>query len=142
MGQGTSTTGVGAVSDASPLLVDTDILIDAGRAAPTALQFLNDKYPGALAVCVITRMELIVGCRNKAELRVLDSFLRGFRVFALTPDISQQAEALLRRYRLSHGLLIPDALIAATALGADIPLATKNVSDFRFIEGLALVDYG
>nr|MDQ2686882.1 PIN domain-containing protein [Armatimonadota bacterium] len=45
------------------------------------------------------------------------------------------------RYRLSHGLLIPDALIAATALVHDIPLLTKNQRDFRFIAGLRLLPY-
>jgi len=48
---------------------------------------------------------------------------------------------LLRQYRLSHGLLIPDALIASTALSLNVDLATKNQRDYRFIEILTLLPY-
>jgi predicted nucleic acid-binding protein len=52
-----------------------------------------------------------------------------------------EAVALLKQYRLSHALGIPDALIAATALGEEIPLVTKNQRDFRFIPDLKLLPY-
>ena len=48
---------------------------------------------------------------------------------------------LLRQYRLSQGLLIPDALIASTALYLNMDLATKNQRDYRFIENLKLLPY-
>ena len=48
---------------------------------------------------------------------------------------------LIRRYRLSHGLLIADAIIAATALVKNVPLVSKNQRDYRFIEGLDLWPY-
>jgi predicted nucleic acid-binding protein len=83
-------------------------------------------------------MELLVGCRNKTEQRGLNGFLKRFQLIQITEDISERAVDLLRKYRLSHGLLIPDALIAATALIADIALLTKNQRDFRFIENLEL----
>ena len=63
-------------------------------------------------------MELIVGCRNKAELRELDELLKIFQIVKLTSQISDRAVSLLRQYRLSHGLLLADALIAATALAS------------------------
>lgn len=49
--------------------------------------------------------------------------------------------ALLKTYRLSHGLLIADALIAATALTLDISIVSKNQKDYRFISGLRLLPY-
>jgi predicted nucleic acid-binding protein len=42
---------------------------------------------------------------------------------------------------LSHGLLISDALIAATALSAEESFVTKNQRHYRFIEGLDLLSY-
>lgn len=51
------------------------------------------------------------------------------------------AVELLRRCRLSHGLLIADAFIAATALVLDTPLVSKNQRDYRFITGLNLLPY-
>ncbi len=48
---------------------------------------------------------------------------------------------LLNRYHFSHGLLIPDSLIAAVALTMDAPLLSKNQKDYRFIDGLRLLPY-
>jgi predicted nucleic acid-binding protein len=48
---------------------------------------------------------------------------------------------LVRHCRLSHGLLIADAVIAATAMCSGIPLMSKNQRDFRFISGLTLLPY-
>jgi len=96
-------------------LFDTDVLIDAGRGESEAMDALEQAAEDApLAISVITEMDLIVGCRNKDELAALDSFLRRFDVIPLRPAISEQATALLRTFRLIHGLLIADALIAAT----------------------------
>lgn len=95
----------------------------------------------SLAISVVSQMELIIGCRNKAELRSLDKFLSRFQRVKLNEQTSTLAIDLLRRYRLSHGLLIADALIAATALLQDIPLVTKNERDYRFIAGLRLLPY-
>jgi hypothetical protein len=104
------------------VLFDTDLLIDAGRGISTALDVLNEAAKKhTLAVSTITEMELIVGCRNKAELRVLDRFLKRFMVLSSGEAISDEGARLLRMYRLSHGLLIPDALIAATALVENLP---------------------
>lgn len=55
--------------------------------------------------------------------------------------IADEAVSLLRTYRLSHGLLIPDALIAATALTENLPLVSKNQRDYRFIANLQLLPY-
>jgi predicted nucleic acid-binding protein len=123
-------------------IVDTDILIDAGRGdndAFTCLQRIQQQ--SSLAISAVTQMELIVGCRNKAELHDLELFLRRFQVLKITDQISDKAVDLLRQYRLSHGLLIADALIAATALVYGEPFITKNQRDFRFIAGLHLLPY-
>ena len=42
-------------------------------------------------------------------------------------------------YFLSHGLLIPDALIAATALEQGLALYTKNLRHFQVIASLTLI---
>ncbi len=81
---------------------------------------------GPLRISVVTEMELIVGCRDRFELRRLDAFLRRYVVVPLDPPISDLAAHLLRRCRLSHGLLIADSLIAATALRGNHALLTGN----------------
>ncbi len=52
--------------------------------------------------------------------------------------ISERAIHLIEKYKLSHGLEIPDAIIAATSVEYEIPLFTYNVKDFDFIPKLVL----
>ena len=42
------------------------------------------------------------------------------------------------KYSKSHGLTVPDALIAATALINDLEIYTLNKKDFRYIADLKL----
>ena len=123
-------------------IVDSDILIDTARGVKEATTYLeNLKKSSTLAISAITQMELIVGCRNKNELRATERFLALFEVIHLNEQISAVAIELLREYRLSHGLLIADALIAATAVSLQVPFVSKNQKDYRFIEGLNLLSY-
>jgi predicted nucleic acid-binding protein len=129
-------------SNVALIIVDTDILIDVGRGEQTALDCLQRiEQQFQLAISVVTQMELIVGCRNKVELNKLEKFLQYFQSLKLTEQISDRAVKLLGQYRLSHGLLIADALIAATALEYDEEFITKNQRDYRFIDGLKLQFY-
>jgi predicted nucleic acid-binding protein len=124
------------------IVIDTDILIDVGYGIPEAVTCLQQLEPNAsLAVSVITQMELLIGCRNKKESKALTKFLATFLILKLTESISDIAVNLLQKNRLSHGILIPDALIAATALDCDCSLLTKNQRDYRFIDGLRLSIY-
>lgn len=94
-----------------------------------------------LALSVVARMELVVGCQNRHELRILDRFLRRFKVIQIGEAASRRAHDLLVSFRLSHGLLIPDALIAATALVGGHSLISKNQRHYRFIPELSLLPY-
>jgi hypothetical protein len=123
-------------------LVDTDILIDAAAHVEEAVDCL--KYlerQSTLVVCAVTEMELLVGCRNKAELQNTDRLLERFQVIPLNEQVSNTAARMIRKYRLSHGLLLADALIAATALTLGCDFVTKNQRDYRFIENLKLLSY-
>jgi predicted nucleic acid-binding protein len=82
-------------------------------------------------------MELVAGSRNAAELARVRRFLRNVTVRPVTPAISRRGYDLKGSYFLSHGLLIPDALIAATAVEHGLTLYTKNVRHFRMISALA-----
>lgn len=124
------------------ILVDTDILIDiANNDTIAKARLTTESQTSALAVSTVTVMELIVGCRNKSELQTLNRFLAQFQVLTLTNQISDRATRLLQEYFLSHGLLIADALIAATAIENQVPLLSKNQRDFRFIQELNLLTY-
>jgi predicted nucleic acid-binding protein len=97
------------------VLIDTDILIDVGRNVKEAVVFLQQQQSVAsLVLSTVTEMELIVGCQSKSELRALEQFLQRFQIIKINEQISAIAVDVLKRYRLSHGLLIADAFIAAT----------------------------
>ena len=123
-------------------LVDTDILTDAARGIQEAIDYLANLAANDVpAISAITEMELIVGCRNKTELRDLTQFLQQFQIIPLDAAIGDKSTELLRDYRLSHGLLIPDSPIAATAMVAGIAFVSKNQRDTKFIVGLNLLAY-
>lgn len=123
-------------------VIDTDILIDVSRAtAPAINRLATEAQTATLAISVVTYMELVVGCRNQSELQTLEKFLQQFQVLKLNESISDEALSLVCTYRLSHGLLIPDALIAATAIATQSSLLTKNQKDYRFIPNLMLLPY-
>jgi len=123
-------------------IVDSDILIDVARGEADAINcLLSLQQTSTLAISAVSQMELIVGCRNKKELQDLEHFLNRYQILRITDRISDRAATLLTDYFLSHGLRIPDGLIAATALVHNEAFITKNQRDFRFIAGLNLLPY-
>jgi len=61
-------------------------------------------------------MELVQGARNKGELAKIEKFLKQFDLIAVDKKTSNKSIELMKTYSLSHGLLIPDAFIAASAI--------------------------
>ena len=81
---------------------------------------------------MVTYIELVQGCRDKAELARLKKGLtaRGTEVLPLTPSISQRAAELIDALALSQSMRLADALIGATAL------LTANTKHFGAVGGL------
>ena len=84
-------------------------------------------------------MELIVGCRNKIELSQTKRFLDPVRILPVDPNIPDTAYELIQTFTLSHELMIPDALIAATALENGLTVHTRNTRHFQMIPKLEVV---
>ena len=123
----------------APGLIDTDILIDGQHNAPLALAFLSSQHAvGGLQISVISAMELVASCQNKADLAWVQRFLQRVMVLQVIPTTSHRAYQLMESFRLSHGLAIPDALIAATALEHGLTLHTRNVRHFQIIPVLSI----
>lgn len=63
------------------VIIDTDILIDVSHKDDKAVNYVENLEANySLAISLIAQMELIVGCRNKHELAILDKFLNRFQV--------------------------------------------------------------
>lgn len=129
-----------ASASSPPGLIDTDILIDAQRGLADAVTFLSaQQATTGVRISIISAMELIAGCRNAGELAKVQQFLQMITVLPVSAAASQLAYQLMESYFLSHGLLIPDALIAATALEQRLALYTKNLRHFQMIASLPLI---
>lgn len=124
------------------LLVDSDVIIELTRNNQKAIDVLS-QYQKQFRLCVssITRYELLIGARNKQELKDLLQLLNTFETLPLNERIANYAEQLLIAYNLSHNLQLADGLIAATALFYHIELLSRNKKDFSYIDTLQLRTY-
>jgi len=131
---------------AEKIICDTDVLIDFfDHQQPRHQQTKNiiEMEIGMENVLIssVTRMELLTGAANKTELNAIQKNLARFGTILITPEIDLKALELLVKYKLSHGLAFPDALIAATAQETGLKLFTYNLKDFRFIANLNLLQH-
>jgi predicted nucleic acid-binding protein len=116
-------------------LLDTDVLIDVLRNRPAAVNwFAGITEP--IAVPGFVAMELYQGCRDSREVRDVDRLLAPLDVVWPSETDCGAALAFFPARRLSHGLGLLDALIAATALGRDATLCTLNTKHFSCVSGL------
>ncbi len=121
-------------------LLDTTVLIDLSRGKSDAADFVDNerRVETDLFVSAVSAMELLVGCRDKAELRKAEKQIADFKMIQLTSAMSQQAYTLILTYTKSHGLMIPDALIAATALMESLELMSDKDRHFKMIPNLVV----
>ena len=121
------------------LLLDTDIMIDVLRRYPPALAWLTSLGMQQLALPGYVVMELIQGCRNKAEQDQLERALTAYQIVWPSAAACDAALASFSQHRLSHSLGIIDALIGHTAIELSAPLHTFNQKHYDPITGLTTV---
>jgi predicted nucleic acid-binding protein len=121
-------------------VIDTSVVIELGRLVPADL-------PSEIAVSAVTLAELAAGPHATSDpderARRQDRLQRTEATFESLPVDGAVARAHGRIYaavaeagRKARGRRALDLLIAATALAAEIPLYTRNPSDFQELEGL------
>jgi len=64
--------------------------------------------------------------------------IRQYNVIHFNEDVSKTAIELVNKFKLSHNLQIPDAIIGAMSIAYDLELFTYNTKDFSFIPGIKL----
>lgn len=121
------------------IVLDTNILIEILKNNTQTLRAV-EALEGELCISAITVMELYFGARDKTELSKLKKFIEIFHLIDIDSAISHQAVLLIEKYAKSHHLDIPDALIASSAIVNDTLLMTYNHKDFKYIDGLRLLD--
>lgn len=123
-------------------LLDTNICIySLKRRPPEVLERLRQVGPEAVAISVITWLELRQGAENSQQRAKthakLDLFLAPLRVVSFDRQAAHfGARIRARLRRLGRPIGDFDSLIAAHAIALDLTLVTNNLDEFRRVEGL------
>ena len=119
------------------ILLDSDVMIDLLRQYPPATKWfdaLDEDEEILLSGYVV--MELIQGCRNRAEQERLQRALAPYGVVWLSSTDCDTALGVFTRYHLSHNAGLLDVLIGQTAVVLKVPLCTFNQRHYQFIPEL------
>ncbi|OGY17466.1 MAG: hypothetical protein A2784_03595 [Candidatus Chisholmbacteria bacterium RIFCSPHIGHO2_01_FULL_48_12] len=123
-----------------PLIIDTSVIIDFLRQEEkiTTWLYLLSRSKNQLFASIITHTELFAGksiWEKKSALQELKTIFSGIKLVPINETISQIAGKIRAEYDLD----LIDAIIAATALNQNIPLATLNSKHFASITHLKLL---
>jgi len=117
-------------------LIETTILVDILRDHIQAITWVNSLPPQRRWVSVVTYFELLAGCRNRREQRIVTREMRNYHLLFLTEDVSRTALSWYTSFHLSHGVGFLDTLLGATAFHHDLKLATLNTKHFAPLPGV------
>jgi len=122
------------------ILLDSDVLIDLLRKYPPATEWFSALHEDEeLVLSGYVAMELIQGCRNKAEQDRMRRELGVCRATWLSPTDCDKALEVFSTYRLSRNAGMLDVLIGQTAVSLGEPLHTFNQRHYSFIPGIQTV---
>lgn len=117
------------------ILIDTDIVIDFLRGKEQAVSLFKSN-PDSIQFSAITVAEIYAGVKGKKEELEVERLFSIFPVIETTKDIAMEAGKLVKQYRPSHSVELPDAIIAATCLLSDMELNTLNIKHYPMFSGL------
>jgi predicted nucleic acid-binding protein len=98
------------------VLCDTNIFIHAFNGNPLTINQLGSIGFDKIILSSITVMELLQGMSNKTELAQMKKKIKYYDVIQFDEQISMKSIELIEKFKLSHNLQIPDAIIGATAI--------------------------
>jgi predicted nucleic acid-binding protein len=120
-------------------LLDTCVIVDYLRNRDEAVPFVYHAT-GRPSVSAVTVAELFAGARTTTEESRIDDLLHRLTIHGVDLAVARLGGAYRRRYGASHGVLIADALIAATARVHGARLVTRNARHFPMLDDV-LVPY-
>jgi predicted nucleic acid-binding protein len=117
------------------ILADSNLIIYAASGKyPELVEWFAENKP---VVCAVTLVEVLAYHNLKAEEKdVLENLFAELSVIYPSAEVFQKAIELRQQRNVTLG----DALIAATAIFHNLTLATHNLSDFDWADGLDSMD--
>ena len=120
-------------------LIDSNAIIDytALRLPNKGSDFIEQIFNTDFLISIVVKIEVLGFDDISKKLTILEEFINTSTVLHLDESIAQRTILLKRKYRK---LKLGDAIVAATALANDLTLITRNISDFKNIDGLTLIN--
>jgi predicted nucleic acid-binding protein len=119
-------------------LIDTNVVIDyLGEKLPeNGMNFMNNIIDVVPNVSVITKIEVLRFNAPVEHYRLLTNFINDAAILELTNNVVDICIEIRKKYKTK----LPDAIIAATALAYKYVLISHNISDFKNIQNLKVID--
>ena len=119
-------------------LVDSNTIIDyVGNKMPDkSLLILDGYFDNNFSLSIISKIEVLGFNDSSDELKQLVDFIDLANIIYVDDVIANKTIELRKIYKIK----LPDALIAATALVYNFMLISRNISDFKKIDGLNFID--
>lgn len=119
-------------------LIDTNVVIDyLGKKLPlTRVAFMNNIIDAVPNISVITKIELLGFNAPDEHYQTLTDFINDSVVLNLVPSVIDKSIEIRKAYKTK----LPDTIIAATALVSNLILITRNIPDFKNIDGLQIIN--
>ncbi|MEM6428133.1 MAG: type II toxin-antitoxin system VapC family toxin [Deinococcota bacterium] len=120
-------------------LLDTGLLIRHLRGHKSTVQLLRGLgKANRLCISTVTRLEIRAGA-HADEQQITNKLLARCVNLELDARVADKAgELIAAGKKPGRHILVPDAIIAATAVVYGITLVTFNLKDFEYVSGLSL----
>jgi len=119
-------------------LIDTNILIYHTKGSQLTIDFITTLIAQhSFNISILTKIEFLGWNKHTPDgFERCNRLIEQANIYLLDDNIANKAIELRRKIKIK----LADAVIAATALANNFKLATKNIDDFKVIEGLELVN--
>jgi len=114
-------------------------MVDVMRRHAPALDWLESLESEAIGIPGPVAMELLQGCRDRQEQQLVEKVLRPYELYWPSWADCTRAFDDFAAYHLGHNIGILDALIAETAVGLGLELATFNERHYRVVSALRTI---
>jgi predicted nucleic acid-binding protein len=119
-------------------LVDSNTIIDyVGNKMPDKSLLILDGYLNDnFSLSIISKIEVLGFNDSSDELKRLADFIGLANIVYVDDTIANKTIELRKIYKIK----LPDAIIAATALVYNFVLVSRNIADFKKIDGINVID--
>jgi predicted nucleic acid-binding protein len=119
-------------------LIDSNVVIGYldNKLPAQGMKLLNPIIDNIPCISIITKIEVLRYNSSDEAYLVLEEFIAESRVYDLNNEIVNHTIRICK----SSKIKLPDAIIAATAIVHDLKLVTRNLTDFKKLDSLELLN--